>query len=127
MERKAGDGSKRRDVLLVRVSKTLRNCYVFVDEFVDARLFESGCEKTTESCVRTEYAMLLCLSYCAQSLTLARGMLSDCRNSSRENQNNEVILVMHLLGVSRCAGDIGKSSVNSMKMCVCGIGKRRVF
>ncbi len=35
--------------------------------------------------------------------------------------------MMHSLGVSRCAGDIGKSSVNSMKMCVCGIGKRRVF
>ena len=35
--------------------------------------------------------------------------------------------MMHSLGVSRCAGDIGKSSVNSMKMCVCGIGKRSVF
>ena len=35
--------------------------------------------------------------------------------------------MMHSLGVSRCAGDIGKSSVNSMNMCVCGIGKRSVF
>ena len=40
VERKAGEGSKRRDVLLVRVSRTLRNCDVFVDEFVEARLFE---------------------------------------------------------------------------------------
>ena len=31
------------------------------------------------------------------------------------------------LDVSRCAGDIGKTSVNTMNMCVCGIGKRSVF
>ena len=61
------------------------------------------------------------------SLTLARGFVNDCGNSQKENQNIEVIRVMHSLGVSRCAGDIGKSSVNSMKMCVCGIGKRSVF
>ena len=42
VERKAGEGSKRRDVLLVRVSRTFRNCDVFVDEFVGARLFEFG-------------------------------------------------------------------------------------
>ena len=29
--------------------------------------------------------------------------------------------------VSRCAGDVGKTSVNSTKMHVCGIGKRNVF
>ena len=29
--------------------------------------------------------------------------------------------------VSRCAGGIGNTSVNTMKMCVCGIGKRSVF
>ena len=34
---------------------------------------------------------------------------------------------MHSLGVYRCAGDISKSSVNSMKISVCGIGKRSVF
>ena len=45
----------------------------------------------------------------------------------RENQNIEVSWVMHSLGVSRCAGDIGKTSVNSLKMRVCGIGKRSVF
>ena len=63
VERKAGEGSKRRDVLLVRVSRTLRNCDVFVDEFVEARLFEFGSRKTTESCVRTESVMLFCLAY----------------------------------------------------------------
>ena len=35
--------------------------------------------------------------------------------------------MMHSLGVSRCAGDIGKTCVNPTKMRVCGIGKRRVF
>ena len=35
--------------------------------------------------------------------------------------------MMHSLGVCRCAGDIGKTSVNVMKMYVCGIGKRSVF
>ena len=34
---------------------------------------------------------------------------------------------MRSLDVSLCAGDIGKTSVNSMKMSVCGIGKRNVF
>ena len=34
---------------------------------------------------------------------------------------------MRSLDVSRCAGDIGKTSVNSTKMSVCGIGKRSVF
>ena len=47
VERRAGEGSKRRDVLLVRVSSTFRNCDVFVDEFVEARLFEFGSRKTT--------------------------------------------------------------------------------
>ena len=46
VERKAGEGSKRRDVLLVRVSRTFINCDVFVDEFVEARLFEFGSRKT---------------------------------------------------------------------------------
>jgi len=47
VERKAGEGSKRRDVLLVRVSRTFRNCDVFVDELVEARVFEFGSRKTT--------------------------------------------------------------------------------
>ena len=34
---------------------------------------------------------------------------------------------MRSLDVSRCAGDIGKTSVNSTKMSVCGIGERNVF
>ena len=62
-----------------------------------------------------------------QSLTLARGCCNDCGNSLRENQKNDVDCVTRSLDVSRCAGDIGKSSVNAMKMCVCGIGQRRVF
>ena len=33
---------------------------------------------------------------------------------------------MRSLDVSRCAGDIGKLSVNLMKMRVCGIDKRNV-
>ena len=39
MERKAGEISKRRDVLLVKVSRTLKNCNVFVDEFGEGCLF----------------------------------------------------------------------------------------
>ena len=35
--------------------------------------------------------------------------------------------MMQSLDVSRCAGDIGKTSVNSTKMSVRGIGKRSVF
>ena len=35
--------------------------------------------------------------------------------------------MMHSLDVSRCAGDIGKPSVNTMKLRVCGIRKRNVF
>jgi hypothetical protein len=46
VERTAGEGSKRRDVLLVGVSSTFRNCDVFVDEFVGVRLFEFGSRKT---------------------------------------------------------------------------------
>ena len=34
---------------------------------------------------------------------------------------------MHSLDVSRCAGDIGKSRLNSTNIRVCGIGKRSVF
>ena len=64
VERKAGEGSKRRDVFLVRISSTFTNCNVFVDEFVDARLLESGKGKTTQSCLRTESAILLCLAFC---------------------------------------------------------------
>ena len=62
-----------------------------------------------------------------QSHTLARGFCNVCWYSSRENQNNDVIYMMRSLDVSRCAGDIGKTSVNAMEMCVCGIGKRNVF
>ena len=51
--RKAGEGSKGRSVFLVGVSSTFITCNVFVDEFVDARLFEFGSGKRTESCVRT--------------------------------------------------------------------------
>ena len=35
--------------------------------------------------------------------------------------------VMRSFDVFRCAGDIGKTSVNSTNMRVCGIGKRNVF
>ena len=35
--------------------------------------------------------------------------------------------VMRSLGFVRCAGDMGKPSVNETKMRVCGIGKRNVF
>ena len=77
--------------------------------------------------MRTESAMLLCLAYCIQSLTLALGFCNDCGNSLRETQNVEVMCVMRSLDVFRCAGDIGKPSVNSTKMCVCDIGKRGVF
>ena len=45
VERKAGDGSKRRDGLLVRVSGTFINCDAFVDEFVDVRVFEFGMQQ----------------------------------------------------------------------------------
>ena len=75
----------------------------------------------------TEYAMLLCLAYGVQSRTLALGCCDDCGNSSRENQNIYVKLVVHSLDFSRCVGDIGKPSVNTMKTRVCGIGERNVF
>ena len=42
----------------------------------------------------------------------------------RENQNMEV---MFSLGVSRCAGDIGKTNVNTTNMIVWEMGKRNVF
>ena len=42
VERKAGEGCKGRYVLLVMVFRTFTNCNHFVDEFVDARLFEFG-------------------------------------------------------------------------------------
>ena len=74
----------------------------------------------------TESVMLLCLSYCVKRRTLARGFCDDCRNSLRENQKIEVIWVMHSLDVSRCAGDIGKPSVNTTEICVCGIGRCNV-
>ena len=45
VERKAGEGSKRRDVLLVRVSNTFRICAIFVDEFADPRFFSLAAEK----------------------------------------------------------------------------------
>ena len=35
--------------------------------------------------------------------------------------------MMRSLDVSQCAGDVGKPSVNTRKMCVCGIGKRNIF
>ena len=47
VERKAGEVSKRRDVLLVIVSRTFKYRDVFVGEFVEARLFEFGNRKTT--------------------------------------------------------------------------------
>ena len=56
-----------------------------------------------------------------QSYAVARGFCSVCWNSSRENQNTDVICVMRSLDVSRCAGDIGKTSGKAMEMCVCGI------
>ena len=34
---------------------------------------------------------------------------------------------MRSFDVSRCAGDIGKPSVNSTKKRVCGIGRRNIF
>ena len=71
--------------------------------------------------------MLLCLAYCAQSLTLARGFCYVCWNSLKENQSIDVNIVMRSVDVSRCAGDIGKPSVNSTKRRVCGIGRRNVF
>ena len=114
-------------MLLVTVSSTFKNSNVFVDEFVDARLFEFGRGKTTESCVRTESAMLLCFAYCVERLTLARGCCNDRWNSTRENQNIEVMWVMHSLDVSGCAGDIGKPIVNTTKMHACGTGTRNVF
>ena len=64
VERKAGEGSKGRYVCLVRVSSTFTNSNVFVDEFIDARLFKYGTGKTSESCMRSESAMLLCFAYC---------------------------------------------------------------
>ena len=39
----------------------------------------------------------------------------------------EVCWVMLSLDVSRCAGDIGKTSLNATKACVWDIGKRHVF
>ena len=54
-------------------------------------------------------------------------MFSDYGNSSRENQKFDVKYVMRSLDVSRCAGEIGQSTVVSTTTRVCGIGKGNVF
>ena len=69
VERKAGEGSKTRDVLLVTVLSTLRNCDVFVDECVGARVS----------------AMLICFAYVLMR-TVARGFCNECGSSSKENK-----------------------------------------
>ena len=68
--------------------------------------------------------MLQWLAFCSEIMLALDGGL---RFSSRETSHMEVCWVMLSLGVSRCAGDIGKTHVNATHICVWGIHKRNVF
>ena len=57
----------------------------------------------------------------------ARGFVGELWFSTRDNQNMEVFWVMLLLDVSRCAGDIGNTNVNTKKMNVWDVGKHGAF
>ena len=71
--------------------------------------------------------MLLWLEFCAEMVLVFEDLYGDLWFYQRENQHMEVCWVMLSLDVSQCAGDIGKTNVNTTHMCICYISKRIVF
>ena len=71
--------------------------------------------------------MLLWHALSLELMLALEDLYGDVWFSSREAQNMEVLLVMFSLDVSRCAGDINKTNVNTTNKCLWDIGKRDVF
>ena len=71
--------------------------------------------------------MLLCLVFCAEIMLALEDLYGDLWFYHSRNQHMVVFWVMLSPGVSRCAGDIGKTHVNAMHVCTRDIGKRDIF
>ena len=62
--------------------------------------------------------MLQWLAFCSDIMLALRDLYGELWFSSRNNPHLEMLWVMLSLGVSRCAGDIGKTNVHITKMIV---------
>ena len=77
--------------------------------------------------ISNELSMLLWLVFCPEIMLALEELYGDLWFSLRENRNMVVCWVMLSLDVSRCAGDIDKTKLNTTKKCVWDMGKRNVF
>ena len=71
--------------------------------------------------------MLLWLAFCSEIMLVLEDLYGDLWFSSRDNQQMEVFWLMLSHDVSRCAGDMCKTNVNSTNISVWDMGKRNVF
>ena len=72
-------------------------------------------------------AMLLWLVFCSENMLALEDLYGHLWFSSGDHKILEVFWVMLSLDVCRCAGDIGKTNVDTMKIRVLNIGKRNAF
>ena len=94
---------------------------------IDLFLLVSIEETNTIHVFLCELSMLLRLAFCSEIMLALEDLYGDLWLSSRANQNMEVFWVMLSLDVSRCAGDIDKTNVNTTKTSFWHMGKRNVF
>ena len=113
--RKAGERSKSADVLLVNVSRYIKEIHhllrlVSAMWFCDYRL-----KKAAYFIFWAVFAMLLWLAFCSEIILALEDFDGDLVFFLKENQNIDALLAMRSLDVSRCAGQICKTNEKHIK------------